>query len=221
MRRPSASFDATVRAFREMTAASTDAAATRARVLARAGTDAQRRVTALRVSLAFAAALVSLASASAAWITGARLWRAPAPVTLEMDPAFIPVPSIGERPRRIIPAVAGDYRDSPGRSDGAEARAYGRAHLAHFVEDLPARALRAWDDYLDEFPQATFAPEARYNRALCLVRLGRLVEAARALRPFAQGAPKGYRCTEARILLDWLHDRLDTERLSPGPDDSP
>jgi len=220
MKRSPSSFDATVRAFREMTAAPTDAAATRARVLARAGTGAHRLARALRLSLGVAAALVLLASASAAWTTGARLLQAPAPATLEVEPDFISQPSIGERPLRVIPGVVGDPGDYTGKSASAEARAYGRAHLVHFVDDVPARALTAWNYYLDEFPQGTFAPEARYNRAVCLVRLGRLVEAARALRPFAEGAANGYRRTEARMLLDWLHVRIGVDHFSPDPNDS-
>ena len=47
-----------------------------------------------------------------------------------------------------------------------------------------------------------FAPEARYNRALSLVRLGRTQEARSALEPFANGAYGGYRKDEAKALLD-------------------
>lgn len=48
-----------------------------------------------------------------------------------------------------------------------------------------------------------FASEASYNRALCLVRLGRHAEAKRALEPFASGT-MGYRQSEARQLLQEL-----------------
>jgi hypothetical protein len=43
--------------------------------------------------------------------------------------------------------------------------------------------------------------EARYNRAICLMRLGRRTEAIAALRPFADGEWTGYRQEEARALL--------------------
>jgi len=49
-------------------------------------------------------------------------------------------------------------------------------------------------------PRGRFANEARYNRAICLVRLGRHAEAQRDLEPFASGA-MGYRQNEARQLL--------------------
>jgi hypothetical protein len=82
--------------------------------------------------------------------------------------------------------------------------AYRRAHAAHFGAQDPAAALAAWDDYLRVAPGGRFALEATYNRALCLVRLGRQTEARAALRPFADGTYGAYRRREARELLDAL-----------------
>jgi len=45
---------------------------------------------------------------------------------------------------------------------------------------------------------------AHYNRALCLVRMGRREEARGALMPFANGSFGGYRQAEARSLIDAL-----------------
>jgi hypothetical protein len=100
----------------------------------------------------------------------------------------------------------------PARAVGAHAVAsvdrdaalYAVAHRAHFVERDPAAALRAWDAYLAALPEGRFALEARYNRALSLVRLGRVDEARGALQPFASGRYGGYRAREARELLDAL-----------------
>lgn len=78
------------------------------------------------------------------------------------------------------------------------------AHQAHFVDHDFGAALRAWDAYLGAAPAGRFAPEARYNRALCLVRLGRKGEAESALRPFADGAYGGYRRDEAKALIEAL-----------------
>ncbi|MDD9946633.1 MAG: hypothetical protein OXU20_36645, partial [Myxococcales bacterium] len=58
---------------------------------------------------------------------------------------------------------------------------YARAHSLHFAKRAPHRALRAWDRYLHAAPDHALAPEARYNRALCLVRLRRHREAIAAL----------------------------------------
>jgi hypothetical protein len=80
---------------------------------------------------------------------------------------------------------------------------YGEAHDAHFVRRDYAAALAAWDSYL-ALPSAPLAVEARYNRAIALVRLQRRVEAAEALEPFAVGHYGGYRRKEARALLSAL-----------------
>jgi TolA-binding protein len=79
---------------------------------------------------------------------------------------------------------------------------YRVAHTAHFVAHDPARALAAWDAYLAAAPNGAFAPEAHYNRALSLIRLGRTSEAKSALEPFATGVYGGYRQAEARALLE-------------------
>lgn len=87
---------------------------------------------------------------------------------------------------------------------------YRAAHELHFRgTDHPA-ALAAWDAYLAADPAGRFAIEARYNRALVLVRLGRYADARAALAPYARGEiANGYRATEARALVDRL-DRLGT-----------
>lgn len=102
------------------------------------------------------------------------------------------------------PAPAPSAATSPKRPPaGADADAlYRDAHDAHFVRRDPAAALAAWDRYLAAAgPSGRFALEARYNRALALVRLGRRDEAAAALRPFAGGEYGGYRRDEAARLL--------------------
>jgi len=81
---------------------------------------------------------------------------------------------------------------------------YREAHRVHFVVHDPAGALVAWDRYLATAPTGRFALEARYNRAICLVRLGRTAEARTALEPFASAAPGAYRQTEAAQLLEAL-----------------
>lgn len=87
----------------------------------------------------------------------------------------------------------------------ADLAAYRRAHALHFVEKRWDAALDAWNAYLSSNPKGTFALEARYNRAICLVKLGRKAEARVALTPFADGlVGGGYRQTEAKALLDAL-----------------
>lgn len=81
---------------------------------------------------------------------------------------------------------------------------YREAHHVHFALRDSARALGAWDRYLAAAPAGRFALEARYNRAICLVRLGRTAEARAALEPFASGSAGGYRRAEAAELLQAL-----------------
>jgi hypothetical protein len=81
---------------------------------------------------------------------------------------------------------------------------FAEAHRLHFIERDPARALAAWDRYLAAAPNGRFAPEARYNRALALVRLGRPAEAKSELEAFAHGTYGNYRRDEAKALLDAL-----------------
>jgi TolA-binding protein len=94
---------------------------------------------------------------------------------------------------------------SPPASDSAaidaEDALYALAHRAHFVTHDPAAALSAWDSYLASYPRGRYAIEARYNRGISLVRLGRLSEGRAALLPFANGELGGYRQREARALI--------------------
>ena len=152
-----------------------------------------------------------ICSASVAGTTLAQRWRRPAAVAIEETPSGAACGASARtehRPSVVIPPVVPALDDTPasGPSD-AEADAYGRAHRAHFDESAPERALAAWDDYLRLYPRGAFEPEARFNRAICLVRLRRLVQAERALRSFADGRLGGYRRAEAEQLLAWLRDR--------------
>jgi TolA-binding protein len=85
--------------------------------------------------------------------------------------------------------------------DPRERAAYRAAHTLHFEQHDPAGAIAAWDRYLAEYPSGRFALEARYNRALCLVRVGRTTEAREALAPFVAGTHGGYRQHEATALV--------------------
>jgi TolA-binding protein len=210
MRRAPESFAATVRAFKDLTAAADDAAATRTRVLAAAERGSRAQATPRRIALATVVALLVICTASLAGTTLAQRWRRPAEVAID-EPQTIPATAsvAGRRASVVIPPAPAAVDDDalPSAPSDAEAGAYGRAHRAHFDGDRPERALAAWDDYLRRYPRGAFVPEARYNRALCLARLRRFEEAARALLPFTDGRLGGYRRAEANQMLDWLHER--------------
>ena len=221
MRRQPESFATAVRAFKEMTAATDEAAATRARVLAAADRGAPAHGSPRRIAVTTAIALLVICSASVAGTTLAQHWRRPMAVAIEETPSSTAGFGSSAHTERsasvVIPAVtsrASTTRPTSGPSD-AESDAYGRAHRAHFDEGAPERALAAWDDYLRLYPRGTFEPEARFNRAICLLRLRRFAQAERALRSFADGRFGGYRGAEAEQLLAWLRDR------SPAPPPAP
>ncbi len=116
----------------------------------------------------------------------------------DAGPALTPIPRAPvAAPSRVPKDVA-----TPDAGPSEEDALYLRAHQAHFVAHDAAAALRGWDDYLRAYPSGRFAIEARYNRALALVRLARYAEARAALAPFAAGTYGGYRQREARALLD-------------------
>jgi hypothetical protein len=98
--------------------------------------------------------------------------------------------------------------------DPAEAL-YRAAHVAHFSTRDPQAALPAWERYLAAAPDGRFAPEARYNRALSLVRLGRVSEAREALAPFAEAAEGSYRQREAAVLRARLAASPATDGAAP------
>lgn len=131
-----------------------------------------------------------------------------------------PPAAVRSRPRPSAPALtAGPTAPSPRTiEDSASAQtppaeapapdpelaAFRRAHEAHFGGGQPLAVLALWDDYLARFAAGRLSPEARWNRAVLLARLGRASEARAALAPFAAGAEGGYRQREAEELLRTL-----------------
>lgn len=106
-----------------------------------------------------------------------------------------------------VPAPVNSPRTSqpaPSPSEAEIDALYRAAHQAQFSGGDPNQALLLWDRYLSAAPNGALSPEARYNRAIALARLGRKAEAATALEPFARGDYGGYRKTEAESLLKVL-----------------
>lgn len=125
---------------------------------------------------------------------------ASAPIAVDQLPLALPVASAGSTHTgaAAAPAASAHSEADP------QLEAYRAAHRTHFDSANPGAALAAWDRYLADFPAGSFATDARFNRALCLVRLGRPAEARAALTPFANAAPGNYRQAEASALLQGL-----------------
>jgi hypothetical protein len=116
-----------------------------------------------------------------------------------LRPATPSPPAANDAPVVAAPAVAAPDEEA------AALAAYERAHRLHFADRNYGAAVLAWDDYLRAAPGGRLSAEARYNRALALVHLGREAEAKDALAPFARGeVAGGYRKNEARALLQAL-----------------
>jgi hypothetical protein len=111
-------------------------------------------------------------------------------VALDIEPARPNEPPPSAAPTKVPAAESG------------ELALFRRAQALHLTHD--ARAIEAWDAYLRVAPTSALAPEARYNRALGLVRARRFADAKRALAPFAEGKYGAYRRPEAQALLGRL-----------------
>jgi tetratricopeptide (TPR) repeat protein len=135
--------------------------------------------------------------------TGPRIQRLDGPPS----PPPLAVQTAAAAPAAEAAAAAGPATGSPpahAASSSAALALFHRAHQLHFRQRDAAAALAAWDRYLQADPDGPLVLEARYNRALCLVRLGRAAEARAALQPFADGTLAHYRAVEARALVQSL-----------------
>lgn len=97
---------------------------------------------------------------------------------------------------------------APAPTSSATLDVYEEAHELHFVRGDYARALTAWDRYLAMAPTGALALEARFHRAVCLVRTGSQDAARTALEPFARGNYGTYRREQARKLLGEMGEKL-------------
>jgi hypothetical protein len=126
----------------------------------------------------------------------------------ELEPTAVPDAATETAPdtapdTATAPEIAAPRAPRNPDRDRRERAMFRAAHDLHFKRHDTTAALAAWDAYLATAPAGKLAVEARYNRALALVRLGRRDEAIAALAPFERGdiAPAGYRQREARALL--------------------
>jgi hypothetical protein len=122
---------------------------------------------------------------------------APSP-PLASAPEPRPAPAtttVAQPAKRSVPA-----RPSPPAPTDPEEQLFKSAYRDQFVRHDAQAALDGWNAYLGAAPQGRFALEAAYDRALCLVRLGRRAEAISALRPFVDGTHGDYHRRDATRL---------------------
>jgi hypothetical protein len=127
-----------------------------------------------------------------------------APVSAPRAPAPAAKVAVGPNPASAVAPSSTSLPGVGGAAADPTFELYRTAHQTHFVERDYARALESWDAYLRAAPNGSLVPEARYNRALCLVRLHRNDEARVALTPFAEGRYGTYRRADAEKLISAL-----------------
>ena len=88
----------------------------------------------------------------------------------------------------------------------ADTRDFKDAYRIH-DHGAPAASIEAFDRYLRMHPTGRFVPEARYARAVALVRAGRTEDARRALTAFAEAPAGSYRREDAARVLRTLPAR--------------
>ena len=203
----------------------------RARVLDTVRMAKRRRARALYVAFPIAAVLVGTTAWAASTGRFAAIFFGPTQVAVA-PPANAPPPGANPRPPgekgappvessappdekgappvessappvETAPPPVAKPRPSTEDAGSIDLALYQVAHKLHFIDKRYDAAIGAWDEYLRGSPHGAFVVEARYNRAICLVKLGRKAEARVALQPFADGkVAGGYRREEAQKLLD-------------------
>lgn len=93
--------------------------------------------------------------------------------------------------------------DEQADARAADTRDFKTAYRSHDTGS-PAASIEAFDKYLAAHPAGRFVPEARYARAVALVRAGRTAEARRALAAFADAPAGSYRRDDAARVLRTL-----------------
>jgi hypothetical protein len=153
------------------------------------------------------AALIVMLVASASWaLATGKLHRAsvhaPSPLAIPMPVERPAPPPVVHVAPTTIPDLPVTVTPAPTRPDR-----YRIANDLYFHDRDYDKALAAFDEYLKVGGE--FAVEARYNRALCLIHLGRLADAKLALAAFADGdVLSGYREDEAKKLIAKIDHRL-------------
>jgi hypothetical protein len=126
----------------------------------------------------------------------------PAPPKLEATPVAPVTPRVEPppaSPTRVPAPPQPAPVPAPAKSD--DLADYRLAHEAHFRGHDATAALAAWDAYLAKHAKSQMATDARYNRALVLIKLARYADARAALTPFANAPAGSYHQADAVKLL--------------------
>jgi len=209
MNPPHDRFDLGVRALRESTEEPSDGRASRDAILGRLARREQRQRGYKLLGIA-AALLLVIPAARAGWNHWKAPLRASAPVPVPPTKPAIALALVESVTRASVPdPMPGPSMSQPSPRQVPQRRAstpseldlYGRAHRLHFHSESPRAALRAWTVYVELYPGGRFFPEAQFNRAVCLVRIGDLARAREALTQVVEHSPADYQRAQAERLL--------------------
>lgn len=117
----------------------------------------------------------------------------------------------GRRKKTLAqPALEEEHQLQPALSEPPEPPSEPEIAAFRAANDLDIKqrnlgaALSAYRVYLRDYPAGRFVPEARYNSAIILIKLGKRDEARRELTPFASGKYGAHRQARAAKLLQGL-----------------
>lgn len=135
--------------------------------------------------------------------------RRPSPRRAERVPHAVEAPEVdlGQALADLEETEHTETEDVPTERAGTgteERHAFERAHRLHFREADLRAARQAWEHYLRAYPEGRLVPEARFNRAICLLRLGQHDDAEAALDALARS--RHHRRTQAAELLQALRE---------------
>jgi hypothetical protein len=189
---PKDRLDLSVRAARELSAAPTDGRASRSRILGELA-DRRRRHRTYQVTIVATILLLLIPAVSVGWVQLKRSIQTATKVLARIDSkkntgsalakpqvdalvALDEMPAPRELPEgpvlsKATPALPRATTTLPVHRP-SELDLYARAHQMHFHSNAPGPALRLWTRYIERFPHGRFVPEAQFNRAVCLVRMG-------------------------------------------------
>lgn len=123
-----------------------------------------------------------------------------------------PLPKVSKRDSRVEPApTVGTSATAEPSTPAASStqlvpatalELFEAANRMHFTEKKYGEAVNGWNQFLEAYPDAELADDARYNRVVALFKLGRLTEAeASATEALAQSSRTPHRAELEKLLV--------------------
>lgn len=125
-----------------------------------------------------------------------------APVTVDKEPTVVAKKQTVRVERTVSTAPSPEsVADEDVNWEAQELEAYRVAHDSHFRHQDYRLAQMLWLQYLQSFPNGKLAPEAKYNRAVALLKLGDDEQAHQEFEQLLQEPRLAYRHGDIRAML--------------------